>query len=115
MDQRDRNLTIARGLRRGLVATGIIGSVGFAAVAAVSTGPTSSAAGGSGTAHVGATGRGTGLLRGLAGDDGGGEPAGDDGRPTRQPRPRPRPPSAPRPGPSLQLGSGGSQATTSGS
>jgi len=113
MDQRDRNLTIARGLRRGLVATGIIGSVGFAAVAAVSTGPTSPTAGGSGTAHVGATGRGTGLLRGLAGDDGGREPAGDDGGPVRQPRPRP--PSAPLPGPSLQLGSGGSQATTSGS
>jgi len=113
MDQRDRNLTIARGLRRGLVATGIIGSVGFAAVAAVSTGPTSPTAGGSGTAHVGATGRGAGLLRGLTGDDGGRERSGDDGRPARHLRPRP--PSAPLPGPSLQLGSGGSQATTSGS
>jgi len=110
MDQRDRNLTIARGLRRGLVATGIIGSVGFAAVAAVSTGPTSPTAGGSGTAHVGATGRGAGLLRGLTGDDGGRERSGDDGRPARHLRPRP--PSAPLPGPSLQLGSGSPQVET---
>ncbi|HET7356046.1 MAG TPA: hypothetical protein VFJ09_05145 [Nocardioidaceae bacterium] len=121
MDQRDRDLTTARGLRRVLVATGVAGSLGFAALAAASTGTTGSisgAAAGRGAvapARVGATGSGAGLLPGLTGDDGGQE-NGDDGRPARAQRVRHRrPPSAVPPGPGLLPGSGPAQATTSGS
>lgn len=119
MDQRDRNLANARGLRRALVASGIAGSLGFAALAAASTGVVGStdgaAAGAGAPARVGATGRGAGVLPGFTGDDGGLE-SGDDGSPARPHRVRHRrPPPARLPGPSLQPGSGGPQATTSGS
>jgi hypothetical protein len=105
------------------VATGVAGSLGFAALAAASTGTTGAVSGaaaarGSGLpARVGATGSGAGLLPGLTGDDGGQENGDDDGGgQTRPLRVRhQRPPAAVLPGPSLLPGSGPSQATTSGS
>ena len=122
MDQRDRSLVVARGLRRALVASGVAGSLGFAALAAASTGVIGStdgaATGGRGSgapARVGATGSGAGVLHGSTGEDGGWE-SSDDGSPARPLRVRHRrPPSAVPSGPSLSPGSGGPQATTSGS
>jgi len=122
MDQRDRDLTTAQGLRRALVATGVAGSLGFAALAAASTGTTGSISGaaagrGSGVpARVGATGSGAGLLPRLTGDDGRQEHGDHDGSPARPLRVRhQRPPAAVLPGPGLLPGSGPAQATTSGS
>ena len=123
MDQRDRSLVVARGLRRALVASGVAGSLGFAALAAASTGVIGStdgaATGGRGSgapARVGATGSGAGVLPGSTGEDGGRESSGDDGSPAQPLRVRHhRPRSAVPSGPSLSPGSGGPQATTSGS
>lgn len=122
MDQRDRNLVVARGLRRALVASGVAGSLGFAALAAASTGvigSTDGAAAGRGSgvpARVGATGRGAGVLPGFTGEDGWWDGSGDDGSPAQPLRVRHhRPPAAAPSGPSLLPGSGGPQAITSGS
>lgn len=114
MNQRDRDVAISRGLGKALVTTGVVGSLGFAALAALST-ATSSA--GVPAPSVHARGSGVGRQSGRAGaaEPGVAEP-GDDDQPTRPVRPQRNRLSPVAPAPRLQLGSGGApQATTAGS
>lgn len=111
MNQRDRDLAISRGLGKALVTTGVVGSLGFAALAALSTASSSTGAPAP-SLHA----RGSGVVRqsGRAGTAEGGlaEP-GDDDQPVRPQRNQLSPVA---PAPRLQLGSGGTpQATTAGS
>lgn len=111
MNQRDRDLAISRGLGKALVTTGVVGSLGFAVLAAQSTATSST---GAPARSLHARGSGVGRQSGRAGttERGVAEP-GDDDQPVRPQRSRP---SLVAPAPRLQLGSGGvPQATTAGS
>jgi hypothetical protein len=119
MNQRDRDLVVVRGLRKGLITVGVLSSLGFATVAALTTGSTSAAGGSASTqpstsdhhrAHHGFPTR----TRVREPGEEAGSGSGDDAQPTRPQRQQLQ--SRPAPGPALQAGSGGApQATTSGS
>ena len=113
MNQRDRDVAISRGLGKALVSTGVVGSLGFAVLAALST-ATSSTGAPAPSVHA----RSSGVARqsGRAGAEPGDGGPGDDGQPARPVRPQRNRLSPVAPAPRLQLGSGGApQATTAGS
>lgn len=114
MHQRDQDLAVSRGLGKGLVTAGILGSLGFAVAAAVSSTTAPTGASGS-TPHVRGAAR-PHVIRGATTGQDGTEEQGADDRPVRPVRPHRSRPSRVAPAPGLGLGSGGApQATTAGS